>query len=237
MIAKKYFLALAVAIAWWAGPAAAQHPLVVTKLKELDAAAPPPSRQIVATLVLKSAATIYASKPKCAATGLTLETLMPATSERQVFAGAVRGQVRNAWTVMARHPACDEAQVRYMVVQDGGGALRSFRVNRGLSLAHESLIGDTFPLAVLAAKAFLKRTNVSCAEPKKPQLGIIRIAEEEGDLGPDTFGVRYKGSWTEIWPIGLCGETVEVPVHFTADGDGGAYTNMKGAGVRRVTRN
>lgn len=213
----------------------AQHPLVLQRLEQINAAAPPPSPQVISALIAKTAKTVYADKPNCASTGLTLDEPLPATAERQVFFGAVRGQIRNGWTVMARHPVCDEVPVRYMLVQDGSGGLRSFRVNRGRSHAHESLISDTFPLATLAAEAFLTRAKLPCPEPKKPQLGVTRIAEEDGDLGPDKFGVRYKGSWTEIWPVAICGETLDVTVRFTADGDGGAYTNLKGDAIKRTT--
>lgn len=48
-------------------------------------------------------------------------------------------------------------------------------------------------------------------------------------MGPEVYGVRYTGSWSEVWPITLCGRTVEVSVRFTADGDGGAYNNLKSA--------
>ncbi len=142
---------------------------------------------------------------------------MPATAERYVFSGAVVRQLRNGWTVIVRHPACDLSPVRYMIVQDAAGAFRTTRVNRGASYAHDSLIEDTFPLAVIAAEAFLSRSKCPCKDQTKAQLGVTRIEEAASDLGPDVLGVRYKGSWTEIWPISVCGEIIEVPVHFTAE--------------------
>ena len=57
---------------------------------------------------------------------------------------------------------------------------------------------------------------------------------EESDLGADVFGVRYVGSWSELWPIEICGQIVEVPVTFKADGDGGAYYNIKDETVKLV---
>ena len=49
------------------------------------------------------------------------------------------------------------------------------------------------------------------------------------------FGVRYQGSWSEIWPISSCNRTVEGLVTFIADGDGGAYTNLPGDQVKVLT--
>jgi len=59
-------------------------------------------------------------------------------------------------------------------------------------------------------------------------MGVTRVAKEEPSLGADVYGVRYTGSWIEVWPIELCGRTIEVAVRFTADGDGGAYADLKG---------
>lgn len=220
----------------WINAVHAQHPLVLQKLTDWNAAAPAPSQQIVSAEIVKAASILYAAKPGCAAAGMTFEKLMPATAERSVFSGAIRGQLRNAWTVVARHPACDEAPVRYMIVQDSSGGLRTFRVNRGQSYAHESLIADTWLLVRLAADAALTRAQVACKESGNAKLGPTRVSAEESDLGADIFGVRYRGSWTEIWPVEICGETVEVPIRFTADGDGGAYTNIKGDSVKRLPK-
>ena len=215
-----------------AASAHAQHPLVMQRLSALNRAAPAPSQQTLSDEVAKTADTLYAARNGCARSGLAIEQVLPATAERYVFNNAIKGQVRNGWTVTVRHPACDPAPVRYMVVQDSAGALRTTRVNRGVSYAHDSLIGDTLPLAVLAAELFLKRSNIPCNEPTKAQLGVMRIDSATPDLGQDVLGVRYKGTWTEVWPLTMCGQTIEVPVAFTADGDGGAYNNIKGASIR-----
>jgi hypothetical protein len=213
----------------------AQHPLVMQRLTELNAAAPPLSQQVLTAQVTTAAEKLYADRPGCVASGLVLDKPASAVAERSVFTGALNRQLRGGWTVLARHPACDPAPVRYMVVQDAGGAFRTFRVNRGQSHAHESLIGDTWPLVILSAEAFLARAKIACKDGKAAKLGVTRIADES-ELGPDLFGVRYKGSWTEIWPVEICSETLDVSIIFTADGDGGAYTNIKGDQIRRVTQ-
>lgn len=216
------------------GIADAQQPIVLQKLTEWNQAAPPPSQQAMIAEIARASARVYAAKPGCAKSAITLGQIAPATADRRVFNGVVQARAKNGWTVVVTHPACDDVPVRYMIVEDAGGALTTFRVNRGQSNASESLIGDTFPLAMLSAYGVLKRAKITCNDDGNAKLGVTRIEAEESGLGPDVFGVRYAGSWSEIWPVSMCGETVEVPIRFTADGDGGAYTNIKGDSVKRI---
>lgn len=216
-----------------AGPASGQHPLVKQKLMDLNAAAPPPAGEVVRAKIVEAAKAVYPDKPDCTAAGLTIEPLAPATAERSVFNGALSRHLRNGWTVIAHHPNCDDAPVRYMIVEDAAGALRTIRVNRGQSYAHESLIADTWRVAVMGVSAFLTRMKTPCEDWQSAKLGVTRVVEEQG-LGPDILGVRYAGSWTEIWPVTMCGETIEIAIIFTADGDGGASYQIPGARITRV---
>jgi hypothetical protein len=217
-----------------ANTAHAQHPMILQKLAEWNAAAPQPAAAIVLSEIKKAVASRPDADPKCVTADVILDKLMPATAERYVFNGIIGRQIRNGWTVLVRQPACSAILARYMIVQDVSGSLRTFRVNRGQSYAHESLIGDTFPIAVISAGIALERAKISCKEREKAKLGVTRIVAEESDLGADVFGVRYVGSWSELWPIEICGQIVEVPVKFEADGDGGAYYNIKDETVKLV---
>lgn len=208
--------------------------MILQKLAEWNAAAPQPAAAIVLSEIKKAVASRSDADPKCATADVILDKLMPATAERYVFNGIIGRQIRNGWTVLVRQPACSATPARYMIVQDSSGALRTFRVNRGQSYAHESLLGDTLPLVITSAGVALERAKISCKEWEKARLGVTRIIAEDSDLGADIFGVRYTGSWTELWPIEICGQIVEVPVKFKADGDGGAYNNIKGEAVRLV---
>ncbi len=163
----------------------------------------------------------------CVPTSVVVDSVVPATSAKFVFQGILAGRLKNGWTVTARHPNCDAMPVRYTISEDSAGALTTIRTNRGLSLANESLISDTWPLALLQATATAKRNGFEC-DPNGASLGVTRVAKEEPGLGADVYGVRYAGSWSEVWPVELCGRTIEVTVRFTADGDGGAYTDLKG---------
>lgn len=211
--------------------AGAQHPLVLQRLTDWNAAAPPPSAQIIRGQLLKAAASAQKQRGGCLPTSVVIESVSPATAVRLIFQGILSGTIKNGWIVVARHPDCDGDVVRYTIVQDAAGELSTIRSNRGLSLANESLISDTWPLALLQAEATLKRDRIVC-EGSVANLGIVRLINKEPGIGSDVFGVRYSGSWSELWPINLCGRTVEITVRFTADGDGGAYSNLKGVEAR-----
>lgn len=204
----------------------AQHPLILSKLAEWNAGAPVPGNDILKTEIRKKAADIYASKAACRNSDISIDIAEPATADRYVFNAILRKTLKNAWFVTARLPQCDPAPVRYMIMQNTDNTLQTIRVNRGASYAWDSLIGDTLPAAQLAAMTALKRNGVECNSSEKPRLGVSRIDSEEANLGKNTFGIRYSGSWTEVWSIEACKRTVEVAIKFTADGDGGAFTHI-----------
>jgi hypothetical protein len=209
----------------------AQHPLVLQRLTAWNAAAPQPAAPTIQEQVMTAAMAAQKRSGGCVPTTAVIDKVVPATSVRFIFNGILAGQLKNGWTVTARHPNCDTTPVRYTMSEDNAGAINAIRTNRGLSLANESLIGDTWPLAVLQAAATANRNGVAC-DPESARLGVTRIAMEEPGLGADVYGVRYSGSWSEVWPVELCGRTVEVTIRFTADGDGGAYTNLSGTEAR-----
>ena len=205
----------------------AQHPLILQRLTSWNAAAPQPSPATIQEQVMAAALAAQKSSGGCLPTSAVIDSVVPATSVKFVFQGILAGQLKNGWTATVRHPNCDATPVRYTISEDSAGALLTIRTNRGLSLANESLIGDTWPLAAVQAAATVERNGIECA-PERATLGVTRVVKEEPGLGADVYGVRYAGSWQEIWPVELCGRTVEVTVRFTADGDGGAYTDLKG---------
>lgn len=213
----------------------AQHPLILQRLTAWNAAAPQPAPTTIQEQVMKAATIAQKRSGGCVPTSAVIDGVVPATSVRFIFQGILAGQLKNGWTVTARHPNCGATPVRYTISEDKGGALTTIRTNRGLSLANESLIGDTWPLTLLQAAATAKRNGVEC-DPRGASLGVTRVAKEEPGLGADVYGVRYTGSWSEVWPVELCGRTVEVTVRFTADGDGGAYTDLQGTEARLLPR-
>lgn len=231
MYTRPRLLILAVFAASPTTAAYAQHPLILQRLTAWNAAAPQPAATTIQEQVVKAALVAQKRSGGCVPTGAVIDNVVPATSVKFVFQGILAGQLKNGWTVTARHPNCDATPVRYTISQDSAGALNTIRTNRGRSLANESLISDTWPLAVVQAGATAKRNGLDC-DPQGASLGETRVEKEEPGLGADVYGVRYTGSWSEVWPIQLCGRTIEVTVRFTADGDGGAYTDLRGAEAR-----
>jgi hypothetical protein len=210
----------------------AQHPMILAKLNEWNDAAPVPDKEILRTEVRAKAGEIYGGKDACINSDIVIDAIEPATADRFAFNAIVGRMLRNAWFVTARLPGCDLAPVRYMILQNTDNSLQTVRVNRGMSYAWDSLIGDTLPAAQVAAAAALKRQGVTCSLTEKPTLGVIQIASKEPSLGKNIFGIRYSGSWVEVWPIEACKRTVEVLIQFTADGDGGAFTHIPGDKTR-----
>jgi hypothetical protein len=214
------------------GPANAQHPLVLARLSAWNEAAPVPGHEVLKAEVRKKAGDIYGTSAACYNSDITIDTVEPATADRYAFNARVRGALRNAWFVTARLPGCDPVPVRYMIMQNTDNSLKTIRVNRGVSYTWDSLLGDTLPAVQLAATIALKRESITCSANERPTLGVIRIASKEPSLGNSTFGIRYSGSWAEVWPIEACKRTVEVLIRFTADGDGGAFTHIPGDQTR-----
>lgn len=214
------------------GSAYAQHPLVLNRLNEWNEAEPVPSESVMKAEVRKKAEEIYGATAACANSGLIVDNVEPASGDRYAFNGILGRTLKNAWFVTVRMPVCEQVPVRYMVMRMKDNSLKTIRVNRGVSHAWESLISDTLPSAQVSAIAAIKREGSDCSDKSALSLGVIRIESEEPSLGAEFFGIRYEGSWTEVWPIKACGRTVEVQIRFTADGDGGAFTHIPGDRVR-----
>lgn len=224
-------LALLIALFVPLGPSHAQHPTVLAKLNEWNDAAPVPVNEVLKTAIRKKAGEIYDRKGACSNLDIAINAIEPATSDQYVVNAIVHRTLRNAWFVTARLPGCDPAPVRFMVMQGIDNNLQTIRVNRGASYAWDSLIGDTLPSAQVAAIIALERANIPC-KTNNTTLGVIQITEQEPNLGNSVFGIRYSGSWAEVWPIEACKRTVEILIKFTADGDGGAFTHIPGDTVR-----
>jgi len=223
------YMLTAIATALLSTPSNAQHPIVLEILDRWNNAAPPPEEAEIKTQIHSKAVEIYGSSDSCKKSNIAIDHLESAAADRFSTNALVRGAIRNAWFVTAEIPGCDSVPVRFMIIQNNDKSFKTIRVNRGISNAWDSLIGDTLPTALLAAVAAVHRTGHKCEGFEQSTLGIMRIASEDANLGKSVSGVRYTGKWAEIWPIQVCGKTVEVYIEFTADGDGGAYSNTKGA--------
>jgi hypothetical protein len=206
----------------------AQNQMVIDKIKALDAAAPAPSADLIAKDLRVSANAYAQARNQCRPTMIAVKSIVPITGARIVLQAILAGQVKNAWSVEAEQSGCGQTSlIRYATIQKADGSLLSTRVNEGRSNANLSLMRDTSTAAALAAYGAIRKIDAGC-DGKGPSMGVTRVVQESGDLGPEIFGVRYVGSWVEVWPFTICNRTAEVKVMFRADGDGGAYTDVPG---------
>ena len=221
------FRALVLAALASPGAALAQHPLVLEKLRELDRNAPQPPIAILNEKVLGAAKAIAAREGTCSPGAVNLSEIKPITGARSIMQGVMTGQIRNGWTIEASLQGCPDAPIRrFMILQRADGEIVAAKVNDGRSHANPVIMSDTSASAAAMAWQKVRAQQPSC-DGKDIEMGEARILSESPDLGPEIFGVRYVGSWTESWRFTVCGVAVDVPIEFRADGDGGAYTDVK----------
>jgi hypothetical protein len=228
MAAMRYALVAAAALA---GPAFAQHPMVLAKLQEINVQAPQPPAEQLQQAVAQTAKAFGDANRTCVPTGVALSETAPATGGRDVLQGVMTGQIRNAWTTYVVHQGCPASgPVRYLIIQKADASLMAVQVNEGRTFASPAIMRDTSMQAALAAHQKSTSLGKGC-DGKDMKMGPTRIMSQSADLGPDFYGIRYTGSWSEVWRFSTCGRTFDVPVEFKPDGDGGAYTNIKGDAI------
>jgi len=227
-------LSMFVLAALQAGSASAQHPMVLAKLQEINAAAPQPSTDQIKAAIAITAKAFGEANKTCVPTEIVVGEVAPITGARDVLGAVLAGQARNAWSAYVTHGGCEGKEpFRYMIVQKSDGSLVAPLVNEGRTFANPSIMRDTSAQAAIAALQKAKSADAACTG-EQMKMGPTRIARQSQDLGPEVFGVRYVGSWSEVWRFETCGKRLDVSVEFTPDGDGGAYTNIKGQDVAIV---
>jgi hypothetical protein len=208
-------------------PILAQQQIVLDKLKELNAKAPQPPMEELNAAVSDTAVAYAKARSECAPQAVKLSDVAPITGATGVLTGVIAGKLRNAWTVYAQHAGCPGgAPVRYMILQLADGSLRAVHVNEGRTFANPMIMRDTSLSAALAAAQKGKALDPGCIG-ESMKMRSTRVTSQSADLGPEVYGVRYKGRWTEVWQFQTCGHTFGVPIEFTPDGDGGAYTKVE----------
>jgi hypothetical protein len=229
----RFIIGLA-AVALAAGPAFGQYQVVIDKLNELNSKAPQPAMPEFEQAVAETAKAYSVAHNSCAPTSLKLTDIAPVTGARGILQAVMSGQMRNAWTVYAQHIGCaGDNPFRYLILQSPDGSLKALRVNEGRTLANPSIMRDTSATAALSALQKARSLDPTC-KGESMAMGPTRVTERSKDLGPEIFGVRYVGNWTEVWQFQTCGKKIDVPILFTPDGDGGAYTVVKADGVTLV---
>jgi hypothetical protein len=214
--------------------ASAQHELVLQRLNQENAEHPTLSETDAQKAVLDKFREISLSKGECVPTGVKIEAPIAITGDPFFFGMVLSGNVKNVWRVYAVFEGCGSNSVQRFAVLDAADNNRvAVFVNQGRSITSLKIMQDTAPMAGIQAAVGARKRQPECNGTDMELISTQVVNEGEG-LGPEVYGTRYTGSWTESWRFKTCGMSFDVPILFTADGDGGAYTNIKGDAVREV---
>lgn len=225
---RAIFLAAAAA-ATWAGamaPAGAQDDAFVAKMRAVNANVAIPDQREIAADALSTLKAIAARESQCAPTAVRMEKPTPASADPMAMQSIDAGKIKNAWLAYGVPIGCAKApKTRFFILQTPDDKILARVVNNGESIASPALMRDTSMNAALAAYASVKAIDPAC-DGEGMAMVETRISSKSDNLSPDFYGVRFKGSWEEVWTFGVCGRLVAVPVSFQADGSGGAYTHV-----------
>tara|TARA_R110000824_G_scaffold177839_4_gene357369 strand:- start:2488 stop:3198 length:711 start_codon:yes stop_codon:yes gene_type:complete len=221
-------------ISLFASAALGQNQLILDKLKQLDAAHPTLEMSAAKAAIFDTAKRFADEKGECLPTDVQLEQPVAITGDPAILPALLSGQIKNAWKVYAQYQGCGNRAVdRFSVIDFADGKRIALLVNSGATNSSMKLMRDTSMLAAMQAYQAAKSKAPSCDGKDLEMIGA-QIVSEADDLGPELYGVRYVGGWTENWRFSTCGLIFDVPVQFTADGDGGAYTNIKAENVQQI---
>lgn len=213
-----------------ASPALAQTDADLAFFKDVNARVPAPPVATLEALLKNAFEQTRATNPQvCMPTAFAVSGVKPATADAGVWTGITAGQLKNAWTLHVEMPGCTLSSADYLVLKlNPPGATRdAFReiiYARGTTHAGPSLSRDGTKGAFGAVGAALTRAGVDLKDPKCSAPPVFGLREMIADKsGPDVYGVRFTGTWTEKWHFQVCAHEGAVTIDFTADGHGGAY--------------
>lgn len=218
LLKKLIFIGASMAV-----PAAAQDAEFARAIAAIAAAEPAPSAPEVAAAALDTMKAIAKERGGCAPASVSADTPAAATSTALATQLIGARQIKNAWTVYVRPQGCPAAApTRFILLRMASGELLARVVNVGESLAAPSMMRDSSFVVAVAALGAIQKAHPDCKGPEGMEMESSRVASRSADLGPDFYGSRYAGSWKEVWTFKVCGHRAEVPITFTADGQGGA---------------
>jgi hypothetical protein len=148
-----------------------------------------------------------------------------------LWKAALAGEIKNAWTAKVLLGGCRKEPANYLVVRDKAGKTSAGVWSWGQTLAGITLTRDVMPSAAGAMTASIMKVDAACTMDRLKQ--FVAGPREISDMksaGEDIYGMRFKGTWSEIWHFTVCGYDAAIPINFRADGSGGAYYEA-GSGV------
>ena len=213
---------------------AAQDAVTTAGLRAINNREPAPdAAAIAAEAQTLLAAMVKAGQAKCLPSAVAVDGIAPATATRLVIEGINSKQLRNGWTANARLEGCEGPPSRLIVLRLANSSLLVRVINSGETLTTASQMRDTSAAAAMAAVTAIRKAVPGC-EGDGLAMGDTRVAERGADLGPDVFGARYVGSWSEVWRFTTCDATADVTVAFKADGKGGVFSDIGKDSVKVV---
>jgi len=204
-------------------PVAAQHPQVLSALSEMNRRAPPPEDAELVNGALGAAVSAAERFGGCKPTAVSMSGLRPTTGDRKVMSGVLAQQLRNGWRFEGQLQGCGAPETAdFLAIQPASGPLEVILLNFGTSFTNYSVARDAMPQAMALATVMLGRAGITCKATELEGIMRARVVEQSKTLGPELFGVRYTGDWSEVWTLQMCGRAVDVGLIFMPDGDGGA---------------
>ncbi|RYG20378.1 hypothetical protein EON82_20300 [bacterium] len=149
------------------------------------------------------------------------------TLDGSITAMIEKGQIENAWLVSVKLDNCPPADpIRVLLFRSADGEkLQGLFAGQGESLAWPTLSREALRVTVAKTVDRLRIADPKCTPRDLTPIGVS-VAERSPDFGPNLYGIRLKGWWSEVWAFEPCGHKVAVPIRFTTDGKGGAYWNV-----------
>lgn len=207
-------------------PCAAQGNATIATFEAINQRVPPPAPHVVHDLVLQTIRDELGKRGDiCVPSDVAVRPLRPATADRVLLQAIDEGILANAFTATAIQQGCgDEAppvQLNIFVLPSGEMNVRL--VGLGNTFAWFSLIRDAQEPVMMAAYLKLSGVAPGCADPLRMDRFEL---DDTHQAGPEVFGVRYEGAWSERWHYTSCQQALVVPITFKADGKGGARISV-----------
>ena len=196
---------------------------------------PLPDGEPLARAVSVAVASDIQRRGLCKPKGISIGKLEPITLDGSIAAMIAKGQIENRWLTSVRLDGCPPADpIRIMVLRaPDGQSLQALFAGQGVSFAWPTLAREVLRATVGSVSARLAREDPACKPADLTPIGV-RVTGASPDFGPSQYGIRLKGSWSELWTFTPCGHRVGVPIAFRTNGAGGAYWDIDSAGASFV---
>lgn len=194
--------------------------------------APPPEGEPLARAVGNAVMVDARVRGRCQPKKISIGKLEPVTLDGMITGMIVAGQIENGWIVPVKLDDCPPADpIRVLLLRMADGkTLNGIFAGQGESLAWPTLSREALRATVGAASQRLRTGDPQCAPRELTPTGV-RVTGTSPDLGPSQYGIRLKGSWSELWTFEPCGHRLSIPIAFRTNGTGGAYWDIDQGGI------